>query len=1470
MQGDDKRSDLFLGQGNPGTWDTRPGSESREAGNVSAAWTSSTALGQTSCRNPCERGMGGEDVVWSGDEASVIHRSSSLGGQCASTGSSNSQPVPRHNRGTSAANSSNSWAVHRQGNPGKPGLVREIGSSGKPSNDSTSEGADQLLGAVGGSEETVSQPSSQPPQSSRNCRPPRLGLLGGGETSLNNGSAAPATGWGAPPPGPQGGWGSGSAQWGATANTRGGPEYAAGGPNAGADAGGASSPTKPTAAATAGSWGQGTATAVTKVTEASDSKSSAGAPRNILEEPVSELRRMAAFSEGWGQSPVNQESPWDVPISPGTKEPPTGPPWRATVNNGTEIWESNLRSARAGGNKQPNPPQAAQGSNQCSQQQPWGSHTPTSHIGGTWGEEDDPPPSNMWTGVPTPSQQGGPRSQSEGPPAWGGDHHRGGGGGDKHWGGGPGGGPPPGSNWGGPPEERDPQGRLWGGGGGGRPPHGGMDDGPSCAAWGGGPKGGAGPPSNVGTWSPVGGPNGKRESSGWEEPSPPPSRRPVSNYDDGTSVWGNPTRQGKVGSAVSHWKDMPSVKSISGGGGAPPGMLRMPKDGVWGGGGNKGPRGGANWGDPSWDEQQQHKGSWGGGPPPDQAYWSTKPKGPPSWADGQIDTSTWGGPSKQGGKPLTKDLIYASKQFRMLTDMGFKKEDVENALRMNQMNLEDTMSTLLAANLQFSDGHRLAVELRAMAARGNGNQDPGLLDGSDCGFPVRPKMRPDEDPHGPLGEAPFTGFHAPGGFQGLPVFGAGYGGGQGFKLPQVKGSNPGSNAPASLLNSTGMGGQNSSLTVANSISSLSPAIVQKLLHQSQQQAHFPGGGPAGGPAGIGARLGQPNVPSATQLRLLVQQIQMAVQAGHLNPQILNQPLAPQTLQLLYQLLQQIKVLHALQQQQQVGHKAPTSNPLQVNVQLTQTKQRIINLQNQIAAQQALFLKQQMPPPPQPPQQVPPHVPLPPTGLGGPPTPQDFLGAGKPGGVEGLHSDFRDLTLKDAVSHQQQQQQQQQQQSRLNQWKLPSSLDEENKTPQQNGGSGGDFSRAPGPVSKPGSLSSFLGASDGPWSTGACSQDGWPDAPPTTSCAGGTSSPTEGKDSGSVGGYSLSDLVAEFEPGKPWKGASALKSAEDDPHLTPGSVVRSPLSVNTIKDSELFGGWKQSPPGGEGSLVASLASLTSSTWAFTPAMHGSGNGSGASSKSNASKSSWGGEHVTPNPDPWNTAPKIRGPPPGLTSGWEPPQQKQTSSGNNNFLVLKNLTPQIDGSTLKTLCMQHGPLQLFHLFLKHGLALAQYSTCEEASKAQSALHNCVLSNTTMVAYIPNEVEVAQFLQQLGNGLGQHPSSQQQQQHQHLGWGAPTNAYHPPRPVQFAPSRPAKQTTEPWNTAAPTSVSSAAVSSSNTSHLWSFPGAGGGLWAAPQTSQAGGSGGSNQIDHDHSGGPQSSLNNFLPGDLLNGESM
>lgn len=47
-------------------------------------------------------------------------------------------------------------------------------------------------------------------------------------------------------------------------------------------------------------------------------------------------------------------------------------------------------------------------------------------------------------------------------------------------------------------------------------------------------------------------------------------------------------------------------------------------------------------------------------------------------------------------------------------------------------------------------------------------------------------------------------------------------------------------------------------------------------------------------------------------------------------------------------------------------------------------------------------------------------------------------------------------------------------------------------------------------------------------------------------------------------------------------------------------------------------------------------------------------------------------------------------------------------------------QIDGSTLRTICIQHGPLLTFHLGLTQGTALIRYRSRQEAAKAQSALH------------------------------------------------------------------------------------------------------------------------------------------------------
>lgn len=83
------------------------------------------------------------------------------------------------------------------------------------------------------------------------------------------------------------------------------------------------------------------------------------------------------------------------------------------------------------------------------------------------------------------------------------------------------------------------------------------------------------------------------------------------------------------------------------------------------------------------------RGGWGdseSASSPPGASWG-KPK-PNSWSDGQIDTSSWGGPKQ---KPLTKEMILASKQFRVLTEMGYKRDDVENALRTTNMNIEEAL-----------------------------------------------------------------------------------------------------------------------------------------------------------------------------------------------------------------------------------------------------------------------------------------------------------------------------------------------------------------------------------------------------------------------------------------------------------------------------------------------------------------------------------------------------------------------------------------------------------------------------------------------------------------------------------------------------------------------------------------------------------------------------------------------------------
>ena len=91
----------------------------------------------------------------------------------------------------------------------------------------------------------------------------------------------------------------------------------------------------------------------------------------------------------------------------------------------------------------------------------------------------------------------------------------------------------------------------------------------------------------------------------------------------------------------------------------------------------------------SQQQQLQQQRGWGD---PSTSLWNREQrKG--NWSDGQVDTSSWNGPKH---KPLTKEMICASKQFRLLSEMGFRKDDVESCLRSANMNEHEALAELRA------------------------------------------------------------------------------------------------------------------------------------------------------------------------------------------------------------------------------------------------------------------------------------------------------------------------------------------------------------------------------------------------------------------------------------------------------------------------------------------------------------------------------------------------------------------------------------------------------------------------------------------------------------------------------------------------------------------------------------------------------------------------------------------------------
>uniref|UniRef100_A0AAX7SJR4 TNRC6 PABC binding domain-containing protein n=1 Tax=Astatotilapia calliptera TaxID=8154 RepID=A0AAX7SJR4_ASTCA len=321
---------------------------------------------------------------------------------------------------------------------------------------------------------------------------------------------------------------------------------------------------------------------------------------------------------------------------------------------------------------------------------------------------------------------------------------------------------------------------------------------------------------------------------------------------------------------------------------------------------------------------------------------------------------------------------------------------------------------------------------------------------------------------------------------------------------------------------------------------------------------------------------------------------------------------------------------------------------------------------------------------------------------------------------------------------------------------------------------------------------------------------------------------------------------EFRPGEPWKGYPNI-DPETDPYVTPGSVINN-LSINTVRDTDHLRDRNNGP---SSSLNTTMPS--NSAWSSIRASSHSGSltSTAQSTSARPSESKWSpGSSVSNSslahelwkvplpPKALSVAAPSR-PPPGLTSqkpspassgwdgsalrlgGWSTAESRYTpgsswgdssSSGRTQWLVLKNLTPQIDGSTLRTLCMQHGPLITFHLNLPHGNAVVCYSSKDEATKAQKSLHMCVLGNTTILAEFASEEEISRFFAQ-GQSMAT-PSS---------GWqtlGSSQSRMDQSHPFPSRASEPNQ-----WNS-----------SDLHSSSLWGGPNYSSSLWGTPSGTEAG----------------------------------
>ncbi|XP_055244786.1 trinucleotide repeat-containing gene 6C protein isoform X14 [Gorilla gorilla gorilla] len=882
------------------------------------------------------------------------------------------------------------------------------------------------------------------------------------------------------------------------------------------------------------------------------------------------------------------------------------------------------------------------------------------------------------------------------------------------------------------------------------------------------------------------------EATGWEEPSPPSIRRKM-EIDDGTSAWGDPSNYNSK--TVNMWdRNNPVIQSSTTTNTTTTTTttsntthrVETPPPHQAGTQLNRSPLLG-----PASKSMQEGWGSGG-----DEMNLSTS-----QWEDEEGDVwnnaasqestsscSSWGNAPKKG---LQKGMKTSGKQdeawimsrlIKQLTDMGFPREPAEEALKSNNMNLDQAMSALLEKKVDVDKRGLGVTDHNGMAAKPLGCRPPISKESSVDRPTFLDKLTLSfSNQDGGLVEEP-----TPSPFLPSPS----------LKLPLSHSALP-SQALGGIASGLGMQNLNSSRQISSGNLGMfgnSGAAQARTMQQPPQ--------PPVQPLNSSQPSLRAQVPQFLSPQVQAQLLQFAAKNIGLNPALLTSPINPQHMTMLNQLYQLQLAYQRLQIQQQML-QAQRNVSGSMRQQEQQVARTITNLQQQIQQHQrqlaqALLVKQPPPPPP------PPHLSLHPSAgksamdsfPSHPQTPglpdlqtkeqQSSPNTFAPYPLAGLNPNMNvnsmdmtgGLSVKDPS----------QSQSRLPQWTHPNSMDnlpsaasplEQN--PSKHGAIPGGLSIGPpGKSSIDDSYGRYdlIQNSESPASPPVAVPHSWSRAK---------------SDSDKISNGSSINWPPEFHPGVPWKGLQNI-DPENDPDVTPGSVPTGPTINTTIQDvnryllksgvrvvnpdtattllSAVFGSSGSSPPSSQNATLPS-----SSAWPLSASGYSSSFSSIASAPSVAGKlsdikSTWSSgptSHTQASLShelwkvPRNSTAPTR-PPPGLTNpkpsstwgasplGWTSSYSSgsacwstDTSGRTSSWLVLRNLTPQIDGSTLRTLCLQHGPLITFHLNLTQGNAVVRYSSKEEAAKAQKSLHMCVLGNTTILAEFAGEEEVNRFLAQ-----------------------------------------------------------------------------------------------------------------------------